>query len=164
MSRRSVPAVAAKGSLATIFQSHDLKYCITCRWLAYLRLHHGARSFHSRSSRECPRLQALVLPPRPKKSTSLIPQIVLFTRPSILIYDEHAIDLYQLICARYLTAVKGAENKRHNAQQSKISSRPTSRADQAGLPTKRPVLICNRCKCLISRWWAHQGSNLGPAD
>src|SRR5271163_831583 len=39
-------------------------------------------SFHNRSLRECPRLRALVLPPRPKKSTSLIPLIVLFTRPS----------------------------------------------------------------------------------
>jgi hypothetical protein len=74
------------------------------------------RSFPSTAGRkhplrECPRLRALVLPPRPKKSSSLIPQNVLFTRPSILIYDEHTIDLYQLICARYLTAVKGAENR-----------------------------------------------------
>src|ERR1700722_17627900 len=37
MRRRSVPAVAATGSLATIFQSHDLRYCITCRWLAWTR-------------------------------------------------------------------------------------------------------------------------------
>ena len=36
-----------------------------------------------------------------KEHLSLIPQIVLFTRPNSLIYDEHVIDLYPRISAHY---------------------------------------------------------------
>lgn len=36
-SRLRAPAVAAIGSLATIFQSPALRYCMTCRWLARTR-------------------------------------------------------------------------------------------------------------------------------
>ena len=35
---------------------------------------------------------------------------VRFARPNIQIFDTHAVDLYQLACARYLVGVKGTED------------------------------------------------------
>ena len=43
---------------------------------------------------------------RSETVSTLIAQIVRFSRPNIQIYDAHVIDLYQWVCARYLVGVK----------------------------------------------------------
>lgn len=43
--------------------------------------------------------------------STLIARIVRFARPNIQIYNAHAVDLYQWVCAQYRVGVKGCRNE-----------------------------------------------------
>ena len=65
---------------------------------------------------------------------------VRFTRPNIQIYDVHVVDLHQLVCARYLVDVKGAETK---ARRSKVRLSTELQNGSRGFPNAvllEPVL------------------------
>lgn len=82
---------------------------------------------------------------------------VRFARPNILFYDEHVNDLYHRTCGLYRMG-RRYRNEGKFAQQSGHGKRRT----RAGFCSAAISRRC--CKIRIFLWWAHQGSNLGPAD
>lgn len=80
-----------------------------------------------------------------------------------LVYDEHIIGLHQMICERHLVGVKGASQGQDRVNF-RLGSRPNLRNGPRCFPTEKAALTRTSCKWLIPQWWAHQGSNLGPAD
>ena len=88
-------------------------------------------------------------------------EIVRFARRNILFYDVHVIDLYHRIRALY----RGVKIQK---QRKKPPSNPAiATSDHKKRRMRRFVLRAEFKKPCVGRaleWWAHQGSNLGPAD
>ena len=90
-------------------------------------------------------------------------QIVRFARPNIPFYDEHVIDLYDRICALY----RMGKEKIQKQRKSRTAIQPCDvrlKKRRTGSVLFSTDIWRSYWKPRIFPWWAHQGSNLGPAD
>ena len=94
-------------------------------------------------------------------------QIVRFARLNILFYDEHVIDLYRRIRALYRMGEDTETAEKIPRQKGRAAIWPCDARPQRTSHETRFVLNRHLAKLLETKdhlWWAHQGSNLGPAD